>query len=315
MDVGVNCGAKRKEATTVNAKLQRKRSYNRERLRHKTLAYKADVLALTTEIDQLRATLAAMMFDRKETQLPWQDVPQVFLSDRAMVEYQLKCLSKQVVDQDKLNRIMMQWLTTSQTPIHVTSFMGGIYLTRPQCSDHSTPIRVAVSMTPYYRVAVHEGEDQSYYVLEEYKQRVEPMALALVSSILHRMYFEFVDGDQVDDAQGDKLRYLRYASLYGRARNQIFHENMLVRAFDDPVHSRYVIFTHSISDDSKYPQDIQSDWTAWLGTTKLEEDPDCFEGSSLKLCLPQKQSSNTATSQMDCGGDPDPLLWKKNVQL
>ncbi|ETV97952.1 hypothetical protein H310_09266 [Aphanomyces invadans] len=124
--------------------------------------------------------------------------------------------------------------------------------------------RVAVSMTPYYRVAVHEGEDQSYYVLEEYKQRVEPMALALVSSILHRMYFEFVDGDQVDDAQGDKLRYLRYASLYGRARNQIFHENMLVRAYDDPVHSRYVIFTHSISDDSKYPQDIQSDWTAWV---------------------------------------------------
>ncbi|KAF0688334.1 Aste57867_20046 [Aphanomyces stellatus] len=268
-----------------------KQTYNRERLRRKTAGDKAEAQALMNQITALERTADEIRFQKSNTALSWKDIAAVFQEGRAMLQCQNHNLKKQVETQERIRRALLKWLSLSSTmPLECISVATTYKFTSLMADESTRKIglewiakrlhhnldpwiersNMPVSMEPYFRLDVRRidaSDGPSSYVLEEYQQRVEAMPLTDAAACLERIYFEVVDGDQIEADEPRTLRYVRYQSWYGQTVNRSFHEKMLVRAIHEE--NRYIIFTHSISDDAKHPDAICNDWTAWIVAERL----------------------------------------------
>ncbi|KAH9117692.1 hypothetical protein LEN26_012515 [Aphanomyces euteiches] len=269
------------------AKRLHKQIYNRERLRQKSLVYKNEVQALNEEIAHLERCVETVKFDKTITLLSWKDVANVFKEQRGMSEEQLKSLKKQVSAMSRLRYVRtrcsnlmsvipQRFPNPSTLTYKATSLMEDeslrltglewiskrLYYNLDPWIERS---RLPASNESYFRVDVRQTDES--FVLEEYKQRVEQMSLAHAAACLETIYFESTEDDEIEVDDSRVMRYLRYPSWYGKAQNHSFHEKMLIRVFKEK--SRYIIFTHSISDDAKYPDKIYGDWTAWVVAEEL----------------------------------------------
>ncbi|OQR85977.1 hypothetical protein ACHHYP_11116 [Achlya hypogyna] len=279
----------------------KKKQYNRERNRRFRLMEKQEASQLTQQIQELQTQLKQINTKKKAAAteedgsrcselLPWKDVATIFktmkeastekqssLQSKVRKYKEIACImntwvSKSMAIPDFSDPFKQSWRNSSLMAHESSRRLGFDWITKQLYHNIDAVIQhcgLPSNLQPCSEVHVFPLENEPSYHLVKARQRIEHGTLEEVTQTLQRLYFQRPEGllDQPDA----NIMYFRMKSPYGATQQNSYYQNILARQFFDE--NRYVVFTHSITDDEKYPLDrIQRNWTNWTIAERLGPD-------------------------------------------
>ncbi|OQS06884.1 hypothetical protein THRCLA_01089 [Thraustotheca clavata] len=290
----------KKGSKVASEAYDKKKQYNRDRNRRFRQMEKQEAAQLAQQIQDLQSQLKVITTTKKRSQsededmsnelLPWKEVATVFKTMKLESQEKKSTLESKVRKYKEIACIMNSWVSKSMSiPNFTDPFkqswrnsslmahessrrLGFDWITKQLYYNIDAVIQhcgLPSNMKPCSEVHVFPLEDDPSYHLVKARQRIEHGTLEEVTQTLQRLYFEKRDG--ILDSPDPNILYFRMKSPYGATQQYSYFQNILARQFFDE--DRYVIFTHSITDDEKYPLDrIQRNWTNWTIAERLGPD-------------------------------------------
>ncbi|EQC29178.1 hypothetical protein SDRG_13051 [Saprolegnia diclina VS20] len=287
----------------------KKKQYNRERNRRFRMMEKQEATQLSQQIQDLQSQLKQIESKKRATTprpvdddttssavvpsknlLPWKDVATIFKTMKDASSEKQSSLHSKVRKYKEIACIMNSWVAKSMSvPTFSDPFkqswrnsslmahessrrLGFDWITKQLYHNIDAMIQhcgLPSTMAPCSEVHVFPLENDPSYHLVKARQRIEYATLDEVTQTLQRLYFQKPDG--LLDMPDPNIMYFRMKSPYGATQQNSYFQNILARQFFDE--NRYVVFTHSITDDEKYPLDrIQRNWTNWTIAERLGHD-------------------------------------------